>query len=135
MDMSAWILDRLLPATQDRFQELVARTATPNDRAYALAELADFLRALPRAELERAIAHAPRARLEPAVLNHLAAAVELAAQRRGVKAPAWTARVAIPNAPTFGSGLSSVRLQLLTHTPVALRRRNLFMDAAFDQRV
>lgn len=135
MDMSAWILERVLPQAGQRFQELVARTTAPDERAYALAELADFLRALPRAELERAIAHAPRTRLDPGVLNHLAAAIELAASRRGVKPPAWTARVATTDAPTFGSALGSVRLHLLAHSPVALRRRNLFMDAAFDQRV
>ena len=135
MDLSAWILERVLPRSQQQFQELVAETAAPDDRAYAFAELADFLRALPRGELERAIAHAPRARLDPAALNHLAAVVELSADRRAVKVPEWAGQVPVPDAPVFGSTLGSLRLYMLTHTPIALRRRNLFMDAAFDQRV
>ncbi len=135
MDMSSWILDRVLPRSQERFQELVAALATPDHRAFALAELADFIHELPLGEFERAVAHAPRARLDPEVLNHLAGAIELAAKHRGVKAPEWTSRVPIPATPIFGSALAGVRLHLLTHAPVALRRRNLFLDASFDQRV
>ncbi len=135
MDMSSWILDRILPRTHERFQELVAALVQPDHRRFALAALADFLRELPRVEFERAVAHAPRARLDPEALNHLAGAIELAAERRGVTAPEWTGQVAVPATPMFGSALASVRLHLLTRAPVALRRRNLFLDASFDQRV
>jgi hypothetical protein len=135
MDMSSWILDRVLPKTQERFQDLAAALATPDQRALALAELADFIHELPRGEFERAVEHAPRARLDPEVLNHLAGATELAANRRGLKAPEWTSVVPIPATPVFGSVLDSVRLYLLTRAPVALRRRNLFFDASFDERV
>jgi hypothetical protein len=137
MDMSAWILDRVLPRSAERFQELVAALAEAgaDDRTFGLAEVADFLRELPRAEFVRAVAHAPRARLEPGLLNHLAAAIELAAQRRKLKPPPWTAHIAPSDSPEFGSTLGSVRLHLLTSAPVALRRRNLFMDASFDDRV
>ena len=135
MDMSSFILDRVLPKTSEQFQKLVAALATREHRSFALAELADFLRALPRAGFERAIATAPRARLSPDVLNHLAGAIELAAHHRGVKAPEWTSQVPVPASPMFGSTLGSVRLHLLTQAPVALRRRNLFLDASFDQRV
>ena len=135
MDMSSWILSRLLPHAQERFQELVATVAASDDRSFALAELADFLRGLPRGEFNRAVAAAPRVRLEPPTLNHLAGTIELAAERRGVPPPGWTRDVPIPHTPQFGSSLSSVRLHLLTRAPVALRRRNLFMDASLDERV
>ena len=137
MDLSAWILDRVLPRSEERFQELVAALARAagRDPTFALAEVADFLRELPRTEFARSVAHAPRARLDPATLNHLAAAIELAAQKRGLKAPDWTRHVAPSDAPEFGSALGSVRLHLLVNAPVALRRRNLFMDASFDDRV
>ena len=137
MDLSAWILNRVLPESEERFQELVAAVARadPGDHTFALAEVADFLRELPRAEFVRAVARGPRARLELGLLNHLAAAIELAAQKRGLKAPLWTGHVAPADGPQFGSALGSVRLHLLTNAPVALRRRNLFMDASFDDRV
>jgi hypothetical protein len=43
--------------------------------------------------------------------------------------------VGVPRDPLFGSQLASVRPYLLTRSPVALRRRNVFVDASFDQRV
>jgi hypothetical protein len=123
------------PKGVERFQELVAAIAEADDRNFALAGLADFLRALPSGEFQRAVALAPRTRLDPLTLNHLAGTIELAAERRGVQAPDWTRDVPIPATPTFGSSLASLRLHLLTRAPVALRRRNLFMDASLDDRV
>ncbi len=135
VDMSSFILDRVLPKSSERFQALVVALAPRTLRSLALADLADFLRELPPAEFVRAVAIAPRARLAPEVLNHLAGAIQLAAHRRGVKAPAWTSQVPIPASPMFGSTLGSLRLHLLIQAPVALRRRNLFLDASFDERV
>jgi predicted transcriptional regulator len=135
MDVSAWVLGRALPDEGERFQALVVQlTRRPMDR-FALAEIADFLRDLPAGAFRRAVCDAPRARLDPATLNHLAGAIELAARRRNLTSPSWTAAVAIPEAPVFGSSLASVRLHLLRESPVALRRRNLFMDASLDDRV
>lgn len=135
MDMSSWILDRLLPQVQERFQELVAALADPDGRSFALAAVADFLRGLHKVEFSHAVALPPRVRLDPAVLNLLAGAIELACERRKLKAPEWADRVPIPDLPAFGSQLDSLRLHLLTTAPVAFRRRNLFMDSSFDQRV
>ena len=135
MDMSEWVLARVLPSEADRFQESASRLRRTENRSYSLAEMADFLRALPAATFARAVAHAPTARLDPDTMNYLAAAIELAARRRGLEAPGWTTEVAIPGKPRFGSSLESVRMHLLTQSPVALRRRNLFMDASIDARV
>lgn len=135
MDMSSWVLQRVLPDEAERFQELVVGLTGRAQRRFALAELADFLRALPPGAFQRAVADAPRARLDPLTANHLAGTIELAAWRRGQAPPAWTRAVGSPEAPVFGSSLASVRLHLLTHSPVALRRRNLFVDASLDERV
>lgn len=135
MEMSEWVLTRVLPSEADRFQEYASTLRHAENRSYALAEMADFLRALPAAAFARAVAHAPMATLDPDTINYLGAAIELAARRRGLKAPKWTAEVAAPSTPRFGSSLASVRMHLLTQSPVALRRRNLFMDASIDQRV
>jgi hypothetical protein len=135
MDMSTWVLARVLPDGARRFQDLTANLATADQRRFALAELADFVRPLAAGSFLRAVAEAPRARLDANTLNHVAAAIDLAARRRGVAPPPWTRDVTIPAMPRFGSELTSVRLHLLTRSPVALRRRNLFMDASVDERV
>jgi hypothetical protein len=135
LDVSTWVLRQILPAEAERFQELTVGLEAAADRAFAWAELADFLRSLPVGAFRRAVAHAPRAHLDADVLNHLAASIELAAQSRGQRPPDWTRKVTIPETPAFGSRLRSVRLHLLTQAPVALRRRNLFMDASIDDRV
>jgi len=118
-----------------RFQALAAALADAAHRRIGLAELADYLRALPPEVFVRAVAEAPRADLDPETLNQLAGGIELAAARRGRPAPGWTHRVPPAQVPVFGSSLASVRLHLLTRAPVALRRRNLFADASFDERV
>ena len=135
MDMSEWVLSRVLPGEADRFQELAAPLSQAKEGRYAFAELADFLRPLEGVAFARAVAHAPTVSLDPNTANHLAGAIELAASRRGQKTPDWVATIPSAGVPRFGSQLESVRLHLLTQSPVALRRRNLFMDASIDERV
>ena len=134
MDVSTWVLRQILPEEADRFQQLTANLASGTTK-FGLAELADFLRTLPGGAFQRAVAHRPRARLDADTLNYLAGAIELAASHRGQAPPAWTSEVPVAETPSFGSTLSSVRLHLLTQSPVALRRRNQFMDASMDDRV
>ena len=118
-----------------RFQALAAALGDAELRRFRLAELADYLRALSGEAFRRAVAEAPRAPLDADTLNQLAGGGELAAERRGQPAPEWTHAIPPAPLPAFASGLASVRLHLLTRTPVALRRRNLFADASFDDRV
>lgn len=135
MGVSAWVLSRVLPAEAERFQALAERVAEAGDRRYALAELADWLRALSPGAFLRAVARPPAASLDHETLNYLAGSVDWAAVRRGLPAPAWVADIPIPTEPLFGSTLATLRLHLLTQSPVALRRRNVFVDASMDQRV
>jgi len=135
MDMSEWVLSRVLPGEADRFQALASRLNQSEEGRYAFAELADFLRPLEGGAFGRAVAHPPIVSLDPDTANHLAGAIELAAGRRGQKAPDWVVAIPAAGGPRFGSQLENVRLHLLTQSPVALRRRNLFMDASIDERV
>lgn len=135
MDVSAWVLARALPAEADRFEALVTRLSDGAEGRFALAELADWLKGQPPDAFRRAVAHRPRAPLDAATLNYLAGAIELAAERRAVTPPSWTADVPVSATPLFGSTLAKLRSYLLTHSPVALRRRNIFVDASFDERV
>jgi hypothetical protein len=135
MDMSSFVLGRLLPPAAGRFQELTAACAGEPGGRYALAELNSFLTALGAGELRDAVASPPQASLAAAQANYVAAMVEYACAQRDIAPPAWTGAVAPLATPVFGSDLSSLRLYLLTHAPPPFRRRNIFIDASIGARV
>jgi len=136
LDVSRWVLNRLLPPHCRRFQELTAALeASHADRRYVLAELNDFVTALGAREFLAATGEAPPLALEPYVANYAAAMVETAANKKGVAAPAWAARIAPLAEPVFGADLASLRLHLLTASPPAFRRRRIFIDATVGDRV
>lgn len=132
--MSSWILECVLPPESARFQELARALVEPEGREFALAELEDFLRPLRGGAFARATSEPPEAPIDPVTLNHLAGAIELGAARRGVALPPWTSQVPVPAGAVFGTTLDSARLYLLTHAPVAFRRRNVFVDSSIDER-
>lgn len=134
-DMSAWILDRVLPAEGARFQKLTAALAAEEEKSLALAELSEFLRGLAGGAFARATAQPPGVSLDDATLSHLSAAIDRGAARRGIAPPTWVAEAPAAAQPQFGSALHSVRLHLLTTSPVAFRQRNIFVDASIDERV
>jgi hypothetical protein len=134
LDMSAYVLGRLLPAPARRFQGLTQACADAQDASFALAELNSWLASLGAAELQESVS-SPPARLTPYLANYVAAMVEYACAEKGVVPPSWT-RAAPPLAePVFGSALLSLRLYLLTHSPAPFRRRNIFIDASVGSRV
>jgi hypothetical protein len=135
MGMSDWVLSRILPPLRERFREIVTEVARSERPGYALAELNDLLSGLSADELGLATAERPAVSLSPYLENYVAAMVELAAGRKGGKAPAWTSEVAPLAEPVFGSSLESLRLHLLTHSPPPFRARNLFVDASIGDRV
>lgn len=135
MDMSAFVLDRVLPAKNRQFEELTAQLAGAAEPAFALAELNDFLHQCVAAELGAAVASAPAADLSPWALNYVAAMVEYACAGQGLAAPSWTRTVQPLQDPWFGSELQSLRLHLLLNSPAPFRRRNIFIDSTLGSRV
>jgi hypothetical protein len=136
MDMSGWVLAKLLPPEPQTFQAIVADLAeNPAGRRYALAELNDFLANLGAAELDRAVTEPPALALEPYLANYVAAMVETAAHRADLAPPRWTAAVPALREPVFGTELVGLRLYLLLNSPPAFRRRNIFIDATVGERV
>jgi uncharacterized protein (DUF1778 family) len=134
MDMSAYVLARVLPEPARRFQELTAACADSRDARFALAELNSWLTGLGAGELQDAVA-SPPPRLTPYLANYIAAMTEYACARRGIAAPAWAGATEPLAEPVFGSALASLRLYLLTHSPPPFRRRNIFIDASIGSRV
>lgn len=135
MDMSAYVLSRVLPAPAGAFQSAVAALNGPDKPSFALAEINSLLSELTASELRRAVAAAPEAVLPPFLANYVAAMVEAACGLHEVPTPAWTHDVAPLAEPAFGSTLSSLRLYLLTNSPAPFRRRNIFIDSSIGKRV
>jgi len=136
MDMSQWVLGKLLPRGVERFGQLTsALDKDPTSARYTLAELNDLLTSLGTTALIAAVAAPPPRTLNSYLANYVAAMVETAMHERGIQPPDWTAAVAPLARPEFATDLSSLRLYLLLSAPPAFRRRNIFVDASIGDRV
>jgi uncharacterized protein (DUF1778 family) len=135
MDMSAYVLARVLPAATREFEHSVKALTGPAPPSFALAELNSLLSRLAADELRDAIAARPSVELSPFLANYVAAMVEAACARRAISVPAWTRAIAPLEEPVFGSALERLRLYLLTHSPAPFRRRNLFIDSSLGEQV
>jgi hypothetical protein len=82
------------------------------------------------------VADLPETTGEPATDAYLAAMVESLCREASLNPPAWTDSPStyLPR-PWFAGGLESLKAILLAETPVAFRRRNLFISANALHRV
>jgi hypothetical protein len=135
MDMSAYVLARVLSVPAAQFRDCVRECADSASPRFALAELNSLLSNLTAGELRDAIAAPPPPGLPPFLDNYIAAMVEYACAQRAIAVPEWTRSVAPLAEPVFGSKLRSLRLYLLTHSPPPFRARNIFIDATLGDRV
>lgn len=135
MDMSKWVLQRLFPPQAKRFQTLTQALTKTKQARYALAELNDFLSTMTRDEFSLAVENKPTAGLSSYYLNYVTAMVEHAAVQKGLSPPPWTETIPALDKPTFGTDLQSLRLYLLSHSPIPFRRRNIFIDATIGDRL
>lgn len=134
--MSSFILSQVMPAGASEFARRVA-ACKPGERGrYALAALNAFLSSLPATELTDAVTHRPEPWPRDAVVaNRIAAMVEVACVRLKSHLPAWIHDIEPLEAPVFDSELKGLRLYLLSNSPPAFRRRNLFVDASIGDQV
>lgn len=135
MDMSAYVLSRVLTAPAARFAECIEACRNAGTAAYGLAELNSFLSGLSAAQLRDAVSIGPAQPLTPYIANYIAAMVEYACQKKSVAMPAWIRSVVPLADPVFATTLQSLRLHLLTHSPPPFRRRNIFIDSSLGDRV
>ena len=116
----------------DAFARLAREVAVADRISYPLAEMNDLLTAADRSAVESL----PEPEIsDPYRLNYVTAMVELAAHRTGTLAPLWATRVKPLDAPVFIDPSLSLRLHLLTVSPVPFRRRNIFIDSSLGDRV
>jgi uncharacterized protein (DUF1778 family) len=135
MDMSSFVLSRVLPAHERQVQDLLRALKDVPSQPFVLAELNDLLTRLGPEELRQAVASGPPVSLSAEMSNYWAAMVEHACARKLIPIPSWTRSIAPLDQPMFGSALESLRLHLLAHSPPAFRRRNIFIDTTIGGRV
>jgi uncharacterized protein (DUF1778 family) len=135
LDMSTYVLSRVLSLPAQEFQKAVNRLSGPVRASFVLADINMLLSKLTATELRDAVANAPELELSRFLANYVSAMVETACARHGIRVPRWTRKVPPLDAPAFGSELKSLRLHLLTRSPAAFRRRNIFIDSSVGDRV
>jgi hypothetical protein len=135
MDMSSYVLERVLSRPARQFRELVEACAGPGPVSFPLAELNSLLSGFTASELREAIVEAPAVTLSSFVANYIAAMVEYACEKRVLALPAWINAIPPLAEPAFGTTLKALRLHLLTHSPPPFRRRNIFIDATLGDRI
>lgn len=135
MDMSSYVLNRVLSTPSRDFQGAVQALTGPAAPSFPLADINSLLAKLTAPELRDAVSAPPEVDLSPFLANYLAAMVEAACAKRGIPVPAWTRRVSPLDEPAFGADIESLRLHLLTHSPAPFRRRNIFIDSSIGDRV
>lgn len=120
---------------RSRFEQVLIALRDEEVRSPALAELNDLLTGLTAATLREVVAEADVSGLSDVTKNYVTAMVEHACYRAGAEAPAWTRGVAPLEEPFFATPLKGLRLHLLKASPVAFKRRNIFIDATLGDRV
>jgi hypothetical protein len=135
LGLSAYVLGRVLPAVESRYQQIVEQLRDPESTRYTLAELNGLLGSLSAAELRQAVASPLSISLPLELSNYVAAMVEMACAHQEIEAPAWLRSIAPLAAPVFGTQLMSLRLYLLAHSPPPFRRRNIFIDTSIGGQV
>jgi len=134
-DVSSYVLTRVIPDSALRFERVLDDVKRADGGRFALAELSDLLVELAGDEFAHTVAAGLPAGLSPRVQNLVAAMVEHAAALKGAAAPDWARDVPPLESPWFATDLESLRAHLLRASPVAFRRRNLFVDSTVGDRV
>ena len=129
VDMSAYVLRKAIPDQATQWDARLKELGRAGRGRIVLAGLSAWLAGLSASELAIAVA-TPPPRLSDFHANYVAAIVEHLCDAAGVETPPWTRDIVPLAHPVFGTGLVSLRLHLLTCSPPAYRRRNLFVDTA-----
>ena len=133
-DLSSFVLSRLLSPEGGRLAAILKDLRRASTRRFALAEFHDLLHSLPVAGFAEALDAVDLDGLSGVDRNRVAAMVEHAAAMKGAAPPEWTRTVEPLDEPDFASPLPGLRAHLLRSSPVAFRRRNLFVDSSIGDR-
>ena len=129
LSVSEYVLARALPSSRLAFESGVAAVRSGEPKRIAVSSLLDVLAALPGAEFASTVAQIDMTATPEVPRNWVAACVEQEAAGRGSLPPSWASSTSPPEQPQFAGTLRSLRPYLMSVTPVAFKRRNLFLSA------
>ncbi len=128
MDMPSYVLARVLPPVTLELQALFDELRVTDNTRFTLSAINTVLTRLNSRELRSLDSIQVPAELTSYLQNYVAAMVEYVCIKHQVTLPHWTKAIVPLKEPVFVSGLLSLRLYLLTHSPAPFRRRNIFVD-------
>jgi uncharacterized protein (DUF1778 family) len=129
--VSGYVLSRVLPSTELELAHLLSELAEPGaDRRGLLRRLERTLETVAPADLAETLPAPEPGALTAVLMNCVAALVETAAHRKGVRPPSWVSAVPPLPRPHFGWPLRSLRPHQIRVSPVPFKRRNVFFDPA-----
>ena len=128
-------MKRSLKLESQVFNELIENWHSSTFSNNGLAEINRFLTRLEKSDFPLAVALAPQFDIPAIQLNYLAAMIETAADQKNSLPPSWVAEVEPLFEPFFVSNLKSILPHLLLNTPVAFRKRNIFIDSTIGNQV
>lgn len=134
IDMSAWILQKVLNDNLKIFIDLIDKFST-EEHSFVFAALNDFLNNLKAVDFASATAIDPTTKLNDFNRNYIIAMIMQRANQLSIPAPYWINKHKILEKPYFGSSLKSLRLYLLLNSPPEFKSRNIFIDSAVGDRV
>lgn len=134
LDMSEWIMWRLFSKGADEFERLTSALRNTSEPSFVLAALHDLLIDVNPGDFLSVVSQKPEG-LSPFHANYIAGMLEHIAHAKGLTPPHWVTEIPPLEQPAFGSDLLSLRLYLLTESPPAFRRRNIFIDSTVGDRV
>ena len=134
IDMSAWILQKVLNDNSKIFIDLIGEFAT-QEQSYVFAAINDFLINLNALDFEYATAIEAISELDDFRSNYIIAMILQRANQLSAPYPDWINKYRILEKPYFGSQLKSLRLYLLINSPPEFKSRNIFIDSAIGERV
>jgi len=135
LDLSSYVLARALPDLQASLERIVERLALPGEFSHPLAEWNDRLTAAEGPDIRDLMRPEGLEDVDVIPRNYLAAMIEHAAHRAGVRPPEWTAEIEPSPEPWFPASSQKLRDYLLAVSPVPFRRRNIFIDSSLGDRV
>ena len=134
VDMSAWILQRVLNNKAEEFSAILKKINADN-QSYVLAELNDFLSNLNTNNFELALNSKSIDNLNDFQINYIIAMIVHRANQLSATPPDWIKLYERLDKPYFGTNLKSLRLHLLINSPIAFKQRNIFIDSSIGDRV
>lgn len=134
VDMSTWVLQRVLHSKSQQFLSLLAQFNTAED-SFVFARLHDFLLLCTQNDFEHAFSIKPTIELSEFQINYTIAMICHRAHGLNRPVPGWINDYQILQNPYFGTELKSLRLYLLVNSPIAFKQRNIFIDSTIGDRV